>query len=154
VGTSRLTEKERTSLRASFIGFVFQTFHLLPFRTATENVALAQLYCGIPRAARIGSARAALDRVGLGHRVDALPSGLSGGEQQRVAIARALVHKPGLVLCDEPTGNLDSATTQEILTLLDELHSEGHTLIVITHDAAVATRGQRRITISDGALHG
>jgi len=149
-----LREAERTGLRGSRIGFVFQSFHLLPYRTATENVAIAQLYAGTPRKERLATAREALDRVGLAHRRHALPATLSGGERQRVAIARALANTPSLLLCDEPTGNLDTVTTQEILELLDELHASGITLIAITHDPNVAARGERTITIRDGRLDG
>ncbi|MET8257741.1 ABC transporter ATP-binding protein [Micromonospora sp. NPDC005205] len=148
-----LRERERTALRGARIGFVFQSFHLLAFRTATENVALAQLYSGVPRAVRLAAARAALERVGLAHRADALPATMSGGERQRVAIARALVHRPSLLLCDEPTGNLDTTTAHAVLELLDNLHSDGMTLIVITHDPNVAIRGQRTVTIRDGHLY-
>lgn len=148
-----VAEATRTALRGTRIGFVFQSFHLLAHRTATENVGLAQLYAGVPRRERLAAAREALERVGLAHRAEAFPATLSGGERQRVAIARALVHRPSLLLCDEPTGNLDTVTTQEILTLLDELHSTGITLIAITHDQNVAVRGERTITIRDGELH-
>jgi putative ABC transport system ATP-binding protein len=147
-----LTERHRTALRGQRIGFVFQAFHLMPLRCAAENVALAQLYSGVPRGRRMAAACAALQRVGLGHRVQAMANTLSGGEQQRVAIARAVVHRPSLLLCDEPTGNLDTATASEILALLDELHSAGMTLMVITHDPAVARRGGRTLTIRDGVL--
>jgi putative ABC transport system ATP-binding protein len=145
-----LPERDRTAVRGRRIGFVFQAFHLLQHRSATENVALAMLYSGTPRAARIAAARNALDTVGLTHRADALPRTMSGGEQQRVAIARALVHGPSLLLCDEPTGNLDSARAGEVLALLDELHLGGMTIVVITHDSAVAARGERSLTIKDG----
>lgn len=150
--TSALRDAERTALRGQRIGFVFQAFHLLPHRTAAENVALALVYRRIPRAERARRARAALVQVGLGHRVDALPTRLSGGERQRVAIARALVGDPSLLLCDEPTGNLDSTTAAAILDLLDELHAGGMTVIVITHDSAVAARAGRTMTIRDGAM--
>ncbi|MFF2079139.1 ABC transporter ATP-binding protein [Kitasatospora sp. NPDC058162] len=152
VDTARLPEKLRTALRGRRIGFVFQSFHLLPYRTATDNVALAHLYDAVPRRQRRQAAREALARVGLGHRLDALPTTLSGGERQRVAIARALVHHPSLLLCDEPTGNLDSATAAQVLDLFDLLHGEGMTLLVITHDAHTAARGQRTLTIRDGVL--
>ncbi|MFD0262135.1 ABC transporter ATP-binding protein [Kitasatospora indigofera] len=152
VDTARLSEKHRTALRGRRIGFVFQSFHLLPYRTATENVALAHLYDAMPRGRRQEEARSALARVGLEHRLDALPTTLSGGERQRVAIARALVHRPSLLLCDEPTGNLDSATAAQVLGLFDVLHAEGMTLLVITHDANTAGRAQRTLTIRDGVL--
>ncbi|MDP9795140.1 putative ABC transport system ATP-binding protein [Catenuloplanes nepalensis] len=152
IDVGALRESARTALRGRRIGFVFQSFHLLPYRTATENVALAQLYAAVPRRRRLAAARDALDRVGLAHRRDALPLTLSGGERQRVAIARALVHEPSLLLCDEPTGNLDSATAGTVLDLLDALHATGITLVVITHDPVVAARGARTVTIRDGVL--
>jgi len=152
VDTAALSEGERTALRGRRIGFVFQAFHLIPYRTATENVALAQLYVTTERRDRTASAQAALRRVGLGHRLHALPTTMSGGERQRVAIARALVNSPDLVLCDEPTGNLDSVTATSVMDLIEELHSDGVTVLVITHDPAVAARAARRITIRDGRL--
>jgi putative ABC transport system ATP-binding protein len=148
-----LSEAERTAIRGQRIGFVFQEFYLLPYRTAAENVMLALLYGGVEgRAKRHALASDALARVKLAHRASAQPNQLSGGERQRVAIARALVNRPALLLCDEPTGNLDSATAQEILGLIDELHAAGQTVIVITHDAAVAQRAQRTVAILDGRL--
>jgi putative ABC transport system ATP-binding protein len=145
-------ERYRASVRAHRIGFVFQSFHLLPHRTAVENVMLAQVYADLPRRGRLGAAMAALTQVGLAERANALPTALSGGERQRVAIARALVNRPSLLLCDEPTGNLDTTTTQELTGLLGELHQAGATLLVITHNPAVAARAQRRVTIRDGVL--
>ena len=145
-------ERDRAAVRAHRIGFVFQAFHLLPHRTAAENVMLAQVYADLPRRRRFGAAMAALGQVGLAHRANALPTALSGGERQRVAIARALVNNPSLLLCDEPTGNLDTATTGELTDLLESLHQAGTTLLIITHNPAVAARAQRRITISDGQL--
>ena len=146
------SETDRTAVRAHRIGFVFQSFHLLPHRTATENIMLAQIYAGVPRRRRAGAAREVLMRVGLGHRADALPTELSGGERQRIAVARALVNRPALLLCDEPTGNLDTGTTDELLGLFDELHHDGVTLLVITHNLSVVRRAQRRVTIRDGRL--
>ncbi|MFF0477173.1 ABC transporter ATP-binding protein [Streptomyces sp. NPDC004284] len=150
--TGALGDSGRTALRGSRIGFVFQAFHLLPHRSALENVMLAMVYNRIARGERRPRAREALDRVGLGHRANALPTRLSGGERQRVAIARALVARPSLLLCDEPTGNLDSATAGSVLALLDELHADGITMVVITHDPAVAARGMRTVAIRDGVL--
>ncbi|MFJ5777714.1 ABC transporter ATP-binding protein [Streptomyces sp. NPDC093094] len=152
VDTARLSDAGRTGMRGRRIGFVFQSFHLLPHRSAVENVTLAMLYDPATRRERAERAREALHRVGLGHRTDALPTRLSGGERQRVAIARALVARPSLLLCDEPTGNLDTATAESILSLLDELHADGMTLVVITHDPGVAARGRRTVAIRDGVL--
>jgi putative ABC transport system ATP-binding protein len=150
--TSALGDEDRSALRGRRIGVVFQAFHLLPYRTAVENVLLAQLYNQTPRGTRLQAATAALDAVGLSHRLNALPVTLSGGECQRVAIARALVNSPALVLCDEPTGNLDSANAAALMGLLDELNASGYTIVVITHDAVVAAHARRTIAISDGVL--
>ncbi|MET7490933.1 ABC transporter ATP-binding protein [Streptomyces sp900116325] len=152
IDTAAADEAQRAALRSERIGFVFQSFHLLPHRSAQDNVELAMLYQSTPRRARSRRAAAVLTRVGLGHRAHALPTQLSGGERQRVAIARALVAEPSLLLCDEPTGNLDTETASAILDLLDRLHEDGMTIAVITHDAQVAARGQRTITIRDGVL--
>jgi putative ABC transport system ATP-binding protein len=150
--TGALGDRDRSALRGRRIGFVFQAFHLLPYRTALENVLLAELYNGTPRGGRVQAAAAALDAVGLGHRLDALPTTLSGGECQRVAIARALVNRPSLLLCDEPTGNLDSRNAATLMELLDRLNSGGLTIVIITHDAAVAAHAGRTVAISDGIL--
>jgi putative ABC transport system ATP-binding protein len=150
--TSALDDKERSALRGRRIGFVFQAFHLMPYRTALENVLLAQLYNRTPRPDRLADAIGALDAVGLGHRLDAVPTTLSGGECQRVAIARALVNRPSLLLCDEPTGNLDSQNAAALMELLDQLNADGFTIVVITHDAGVAAHASRTIAISDGVL--
>jgi putative ABC transport system ATP-binding protein len=150
--TSALGDKDRSALRGRRIGFVFQAFHLLPYRTALENVLLAELYNQTPRTARLDAAVGALNAVGLGHRLDSLPTTMSGGECQRVAIARALVNRPSLLLCDEPTGNLDSQNAAALMALLDELNADGFTVMVITHDAAVAAHARRMIAISDGVL--
>ncbi|MBX6751222.1 MAG: ABC transporter ATP-binding protein [Micromonosporaceae bacterium] len=150
IDTTTMTDSQRTGLRASRIGLVFQAFHLLAFRTAEDNVMLGLLYQGVPTAQRRAAAREALDQVGLGHRRDSSAATLSGGERQRVAIARALVSKPSLLLCDEPTGNLDSTTAGQILDIIDDLHRQGLTIVMITHDPTVAARAQRTIRISDG----
>jgi putative ABC transport system ATP-binding protein len=150
--TSALGDRDRSALRGSRIGFVFQAFHLLPYRTVLENVLLAQLYNQTPRGGRVPAAVDALEAVRLGHRLDALPTTLSGGECQRVAIARALVNRPSLLLCDEPTGNLDSRNAAALMDLLDQLNAAGFTIVVITHDASVAAHAARTITISDGVL--
>jgi putative ABC transport system ATP-binding protein len=143
-----LDDAAASRLRGRRIGFVFQDFHLLPEETALRNTMLPLLYAGVPGARE--RARAALEAVGLGERLDHRPGELSGGEQQRVAVARALVKEPILVLADEPTGNLDSATGARILDLLAGLHSRGITLVVVTHEAAVAARAGRRLEMRDG----
>jgi putative ABC transport system ATP-binding protein len=139
-------------LRGSEIGFVFQSFNLLPRLTAAENAELPLSYAGVPRRARRRRALEALERVGLGHRARHLPNELSGGERQRVAIARALVNEPSLVLADEPTGNLDTGTGDEILALLDALHRDGATLVIVTHDPRIGERAERRLGIRDGLV--
>jgi macrolide transport system ATP-binding/permease protein len=139
-------------LRSQRIGFVFQQFHLLPYRSVLENVMLAEVYRKQPTRDRETRALAAIERVGLSHRADFLPSKLSGGEQQRVAIARALVGSPRLLLCDEPTGNLDSKTSANLLDLFEKLNNGGLTLVIVTHEENVANRGRRRVHIIDGAI--
>ncbi|HEU5333837.1 MAG TPA: ABC transporter ATP-binding protein [Actinocrinis sp.] len=150
--TAAMRDYERAAVRARHIGFVFQALRLLPHRTALENVMLARLYSGAPRATRRPWAAEALEQVGLAHRAHALANTLSEGERRRVAIARALVNHPCLLLCDEPTGNVDGATATAILDLLDALHSADSTLMVVTHDPAVAARAQRTITLRAGSL--
>jgi putative ABC transport system ATP-binding protein len=150
--TTSTSERERARLRGTRIGFVFQAFHLLPYRTVLENVALGVVYAGAPRRGRAEKAMAMLDRVGMGHRRHASPSTLSGGERQRVAIARALLGEPSLLLADEPTGNLDSASTAGVLEVFDELHADGITVAVITHDIQVSSRAKRSVRIVDGKL--
>lgn len=150
--TSSLDEDSRAAVRARRIGFVFQAFHLMSRRTVLDNVLMPMLYSGVPRAEREDRARAALERVGLGGRTGFLPGLLSGGERQRVAVARAVVSRPSLLLADEPTGNLDRRTSDEVMDLFDELRADGLTLVVITHDDAVARRASRRVRIADGRL--
>ncbi|MDR6199269.1 putative ABC transport system ATP-binding protein [Microbacterium sp. SORGH_AS428] len=150
--TSSLDEDSRAAVRARRIGFVFQAFHLMSRRTVLDNVLMPMLYSGVPRGEREDRARAALERVGLGGRTGFLPGLLSGGERQRVAVARAVVSRPSLLLADEPTGNLDRRTSDEVMDLFDELRADGLTLIVITHDDAVAARASRRVRIADGRL--
>jgi putative ABC transport system ATP-binding protein len=139
-------------LRGSEIGFVFQSFNLLPRMTALENVELPLVYQRVPRAERRRRGEESLARVGLAARALHRPSELSGGERQRVAIARALVNRPALLLADEPTGNLDSQTSDEILALLAGLHGEGHTVVLVTHDAAIGRRAPRLVTLRDGRV--
>src|SRR5262249_33969954 len=144
--------RDRSALRGRRIGLVFQAFHLLPYRTALENVLIAGLYNSTPRGGRITAAVRALRSVGLGHRLDAVPTTLSGGACQRGAIARALVNRPSLLLCDEPTGNLDSGNAAMIMDLLDRLNQAGFTIVVITHDATVASHVRRTFEMSDGVI--
>lgn len=152
IDTGALSDAQRTGLRGRKIGFVFQAFHLMQHRSVVENVALAQIYNGSPRKDRLKRAREALEQVGLGHRLDFTPTTLSGGEKQRCAIARALVSAPSILLADEPTGNLDSQTSEQVMALFDELHYDGLTLAVITHDPDVSSRAQRVVRITDGLL--
>jgi ABC-type lipoprotein export system ATPase subunit len=152
VDVNALDDVARAGLRGRRIGFIFQAFHLLPHRTVLENVMLAELYIGRPRRGRAERALAALERVGLGDRADFLPTRLSGGQRQRAAIARALMGEPSLLLCDEPTGNLDSKSAANVLDILGELSRSGLTLIVITHDEHVAARAARQVRIIDGQL--
>ena len=139
-------------LRGEEIGFVFQSFNLLPRLSLAENVELPLAYRGVSRRERRERARAALERVGLGHRWRHGPNEVSGGERQRAAVARALVNDPSLVLADEPTGNLDTRTGDEILSLLESAHAEGNTVVVVTHDPRIGQRARRRLTIRDGRI--
>ncbi len=148
----QLSDEQLAAIRNREIGFVFQTFNLLPRTTALANVELPLIYAGVPRGERRRRALEALDRVGLADRVSHQPNELSGGQRQRVAVARALVNRPSILLADEPTGNLDSKTSEEIMGLFDELHRGGNTVILVTHEAEIAAHAERRIHLRDGKV--
>jgi putative ABC transport system ATP-binding protein len=152
VDVGRLGDRQLALLRNRRIGFVFQSFNLIPRMTALANVELPLAYAGVRAAARRRRARAALDLVGLADRAGHEPNQLSGGQQQRVAVARALVTEPALLLADEPTGNLDSRATADVLTILDELNAAGRTIVVITHETEVGDRAQRLVRLRDGSI--
>jgi putative ABC transport system ATP-binding protein len=149
VDVARLDEAGLTRFRAQKIGFVFQQFHLVPYLTALENVMLAQYFHSTTDEKE---AQQALERVGLGDRVEHLPGALSGGEQQRVAVARALINHPKLILADEPTGNLDEVNEETVIQLFQELHQEGHTILMVTHDPSIGNLADRRIEFAHGKL--
>ena len=146
------SENELARIRNRKIGFVFHSFNLIPKLTAAENVELPLIYQGVKKVERAARVEAALNRVQLGKRANHFPTELSGGQQQRVAIARAIVTRPSLILADEPTGNLDSKTTVEIMDIFHELHRQGNTIVLITHDDSVAAQAERRVHILDGRL--
>ncbi len=150
--TASFDQNQLSDLRNKRIGFVFQSFNLLAKTSALANVELPMVYAGIPRGERQRRAKAALERVGLGHRLRNTPAQLSGGQQQRVAIARALVNEPQVVLGDEPTGNLDSTSGVEVMTMLQELHAQGITVVLVTHDDRVARHAERVVRIADGRI--
>jgi len=150
--TSTLNEVRRAELRSRWIGFVFQSYHLIPRLTALENIELPMLLAGIEPAERSRRSAALVERLGLGNRVQHRPAELSGGQRQRVAIARAMVMQPSLLLADEPTGNLDSRSGAEVVSLLEELNQEGLTLVVVTHDPALGERARRQIFMRDGKI--
>ncbi|HBP00195.1 MAG: ABC transporter related protein [Candidatus Uhrbacteria bacterium GW2011_GWF2_41_16] len=149
---SRLDDNALTAMRRDQVGFVFQAFHLLPKSSVIDNIMLPMMYVGVPRSERRKKAEQALDSVGLSHRTDHLSNQLSGGERQRVAIARALVNNPSLLFADEPTGNLDSKSGSDVLQLLQNLHTSGHTIIMVTHESEAAEHAERIIRIRDGLL--
>ena len=149
---SALDDNALAEIRNNEIGFVFQTFNLLPRSTALDNVALPLVYAGWGKEERIARAQEVLEQVGLGDRMDHKPNQLSGGQRQRVAVARALVNRPALILADEPTGNLDSKTSADIINLLKKLHQSGKTIIIITHDESIAKEAMDTIRIKDGRI--
>jgi putative ABC transport system ATP-binding protein len=149
---SDMNDRELARVRNSEVGFVFQTFNLLPRATALHNVEMPLIYAGMKRKERLQRAAAALTRVGLGDRMNHRPNEMSGGQRQRVAVARALVTEPSILLADEPTGNLDTATGEDIMRLFDELHAAGHTIILVTHEANVAAHAERAIVLRDGSI--
>ena len=152
VDVTELSDKQLSHIRNKQIGFIFQGFNLIPSLTALENVELPLIYRGIPRRERGELAVSALERVGVGNRMHHYPAQLSGGQQQRVAIARAIAAKPPIILADEPTGNLDSASGAQVMDILHELHAEGRTVILITHDDRIASAAGRLIRIIDGRI--
>jgi putative ABC transport system ATP-binding protein len=152
IRTATMGDDELAVIRQSKIGFVFQSFHLVPRMNASENVELPMVLAGLPPTERQQRVKAALERVGLGARVDHRPDQLSGGERQRVAIARAIVMEPSILLADEPTGNLDSKSGQEIVDIMEDLNRQGLTLIVVTHDPAIGRRAGRQIRMEDGRI--
>ncbi|MCF4102106.1 ABC transporter ATP-binding protein [Gillisia sp. M10.2A] len=149
---SQMTDDELAEIRNKEIGFVFQTFNLLPRTTALENVALPMVYAGATKAERIARAEEVLTNVGLADRMDHKPNQLSGGQRQRVAVGRALVNKPSIILADEPTGNLDSKTSVEIMNLFDDIHAAGNTVILVTHEEEIAEHAHRIIRLRDGIV--
>ena len=149
---ANLSDDSLARLRSRTIGFVFQSYNLLPRTSALDNVAAPLLYQGVSRRDRVRRSTAVLERLGLGDRLDHEPTELSGGQQQRVALARALVTEPALLLADEPTGNLDTASGGEVISLLQELHGQGRTIVLITHDADIAAAAQRQVHLRDGAI--
>ena len=149
---SKMTDNQLAEVRNKEIGFIFQTFNLLPRYTALENVALPLVYAGLSKSDRVSKAKRALEQVGLADRMKHKPNELSGGQRQRVAIARALVNDPSILLADEPTGNLDSKTSYEIMALFHELHSKGNTIIIVTHEEDIAKHTSRIVRLRDGVI--
>ncbi|GGD84230.1 ABC transporter ATP-binding protein [Planktosalinus lacus] len=152
VNVSTMTDDELAEIRNKEIGFIFQTFNLLPRTTALENVALPMIYAGATKAERTKRAQKVLEDVGLGDRMDHRPNELSGGQRQRVAVGRALVNNPSIILADEPTGNLDTKTSEEIMNLIDAIHQSGNTVILVTHEEDIAQRAKRVIRLRDGMI--
>lgn len=152
VNVSTMTDDELAEIRNKEIGFIFQTFNLLPRTTALDNVALPMIYAGVSKADRIKRAEKVLHDVGLADRMDHRPNELSGGQRQRVAVGRALVNNPSIILADEPTGNLDSKTSEEIMNLIDAIHQAGNTVILVTHEEEIAQRAKRVIRLRDGVI--
>ncbi len=149
---SKMTDNELAEIRNKEIGFIFQTFNLLARNTALDNVALPLVYAGVSKKDRVTRAEASLTSVGLGDRMEHKPNELSGGQRQRVAIARALVNNPSIILADEPTGNLDSKTSHEIMDLLEKIHENGNTVIIVTHEEDIAKRAKRIVRLRDGEI--
>ncbi|WP_214070217.1 ABC transporter ATP-binding protein [Mucilaginibacter sp. dw_454] len=152
INVSHMTDNELAEVRNSEIGFVFQTFNLLPRNTALDNVALPLIYAGISKDDRKARARKALENVGLGNRTDHRPNELSGGQRQRVAVARALINDPSIILADEPTGNLDTKTSIEIMSLVEDIHAKGNTIILVTHEEDIAMHAHRIVRMRDGLI--
>ena len=152
INVSQMTENQLAEVRNSEIGFVFQTFNLLPRNSALDNVALPLVYAGVSKEQRQERARKTLENVGLGHRVDHKPNELSGGQRQRVAVARALINDPSIILADEPTGNLDTKTSIEIMGLIEDIHDKGNTIILVTHEEDIAQHAHRIVRMRDGLV--
>jgi putative ABC transport system ATP-binding protein len=152
IDVSHMTENDLAEVRNTEIGFVFQTFNLLPRNTALDNVALPLVYAGISKEKRLERARQTLENVGLGNRIDHKPNELSGGQRQRVAVARALINDPSIILADEPTGNLDTKTSIEIMGLIEDIHDKGNTIILVTHEEDIAMHAHRIVRMRDGLI--
>lgn len=152
INVSHMTDNELAEVRNTEIGFVFQTFNLLPRNTALDNVALPLIYAGISKEKRTARAKMSLENVGLGNRIDHKPNELSGGQRQRVAVARALINNPSIILADEPTGNLDTKTSIEIMGLVEDIHAKGNTIILVTHEEDIALHAHRIVRMRDGLV--